>query len=72
MTENEAKTKQCPLVVDCGGALGFPNPTNCRASGCMMWRWDTYEGPPPGAVPGQLYPTYKHLSDTDGHCGLAR
>lgn len=54
MTEDEAKTKWCPMVrtglvagmavnahvTDDKGKLGdIYEETRCRASACMMWRW---------------------------------
>lgn len=71
MTEDEAKTKWCPMFrVSNAGAGGsqysstsFETKTNrnfisnpqCLASGCMAWRWD-----------------YDQYGDaTEGFCGLA-
>ena len=69
MTEDEAKTKWCPVVraaYVAGDAHGIaavnrnPDKTNnttsvnCIASECMMWRWDEQQ------------------SSADGHCGLAK
>lgn len=34
MTEEQAKTKWCPMV-----KVGIDNNFNCVASDCMMWRW---------------------------------
>jgi hypothetical protein len=58
MTEEDAKTKWCPLLVKfnnipVGGAyIKMPVlQTTCIASGCMMWRW---------------FP-----EKTEGYCGLA-
>ena len=75
MTEEEAKTKWCPMVrfnytgngnTDHNrGAYvnASPTPINCIASDCMMWVWQI---PPNVAVSD---------SDTganrEGHCGLA-
>ena len=60
MTEEEAKTRWCPMYIQHGDSL---NPKtlergNCIASDCMLWRWDV--------------PVKGHPQDTDkyGHCGL--
>ncbi len=73
-TEEEAKTKWCPMVrmarvvaEDGGGVPKVAATSNrgafCIASDCMMWRWDNGSG-------------YEHAdgSKTDperGYCGLA-
>lgn len=71
MTEQEAKTKWCPMVrLLSEGQPGQllsnrPNSApggNCIGSGCMMWRirrWDSY---PDGQCPPE---------PADGYCGLA-
>ena len=67
MTEEEAKTKWCPMSREImwtdrhGNHFDQPVVTNiegvCRASDCMMWRWETK--------------THPVSRDTDtGHCGL--
>lgn len=33
MTEGEAKNHLCPA------SFNYSNPFNCKASGCMKWRW---------------------------------
>lgn len=68
MTEDEAKTKWCPmarsipahsdaagnrwLTNDDGSLSEFGGNNGCLGSACMTWRWDDYER-------------------TDGYCGLA-
>lgn len=67
MTEQEAKTKWCPMVRTPSSAIENQNTGinresaefNCIASDCMLWVWDFY-----GSVPID-YPTV-------GHCGLCR
>lgn len=58
MTEDEAKTKWCPMVragIDAGMAVnhhvdmrpkgdGVYDQSRCIGSGCMMWRWHSNEG----------------------------
>ena len=65
MTEEEAKTKWCPMarqMFNYGGTFNREvdgaAPTDCRclASGCMMWRWDGWAS---------------DRRPTDGRCGLA-
>ena len=73
MTEQEAKTKWCPMVraaknvqpVQLMGQANMdpasarnPEQARCIGSGCMMWRWD---GWPEGAK----------VEDKRGHCGLS-
>ena len=73
MTEDEAKTKWCPMVrVANGGSAGFNRnsigtlrhieaETHCIGSACMMWR-DMFDDQP-------------HASDATrrvrGYCGMA-
>lgn len=42
-TEDEAKTKWCPMVKTVSGVTGTNRDrhqgTNCIGSACMMWRW---------------------------------
>ena len=55
MTEEEAKTKWCPLkhmVPLPGGAIDVGPYDCCIGSACMMWRWIG-------------------TAKTHGHCGLA-
>jgi hypothetical protein len=55
MTEEEAKTKWCPMVRDVHLSAASLNVGSgyCKASACMMWRW----------FPDSVY--------RDGYCGLA-
>ena len=66
MTEQEAKTKWCPMVpvkmVQVGIDDYAQSRARCIGSECMMWRvrkWDTY---PDGQCPPE---------PTEGYCGLA-
>ena len=64
MTEDEAKTKWCPMVRWSGGPDikltnregkgGFGVAVTCIGSDCMMWRWDGDS----------------RVEDCHGHCGL--
>ena len=73
MTEDEAKTKWCPMIrfagagnpvnggvwsTNRGDDPGDIGATKCLASGCMMWRWTFID---------------EALTDskTHGYCGLA-
>lgn len=73
MTEQEARTKWCPMV----RITWYPTPapetsisgwnrdemnTNCMASDCMMWRWHLR-----GAMVDDKYDENYPL---EGHCGL--
>lgn len=68
MTEDEAKTKWCPMVrssdtdqtVD-NAYISDRNPSysRCIGSDCMMWRW-------------KLDVRFAETSKTDGYCGLAK
>jgi len=61
MTEEEAKTKWCPMV----HAIHYDKDDHCLGSGCMMWRWnDEYT-----LQEGHVLPDIKQ-STTDGWCGL--
>ena len=72
MTEEEAKTKWCPMVRfgDTGsvsnrrmngGSGGAGEYSRCIASDCMMWKWKWY-----GMTDKDGH------KPTDGHCGLAK
>jgi len=75
MTEEQAKTKWCPMVrvfmsTEEGAAAASVNSTQklehtrCIASGCMMWRWTK--------VPEQVRVRDEiHMSNGEGYCGLA-
>lgn len=67
MTEEEAKTKWCPMVRWYGNANQYEDVFDnrgynctCVASGCMMWRWNYKKE--------ENRDLYK---DHDGYCGLA-
>lgn len=74
MTEDEAKTKWCPMVqvtaaqhfndVEYGDNRGNGDEDhNCIASNCMMWRWD------------ELFRTQKEKDNgikLYGYCGLTK
>jgi hypothetical protein len=70
MTEEEAKTKWCPMF-RCAGDGGNADAdggrrTKCIGTRCMMWRWqyDTVADGPDGV-------DYKLVRTTQGYCGLA-
>lgn len=75
MTEDEAKTKWCPMVryvstrgeginrwISEDDAQPSPDMAKCLGSGCMMWREDRLRG---GAMLGV------GAEVIGGHCGLA-
>ncbi len=76
MTEEEAKTKWCPYVLNAGcnrnpvdgvrvlsGELKMlPGGAQCVASDCMMWRWE---------VNPEACDIFRN-STTKGCCGLAK
>jgi hypothetical protein len=69
MTEQEAKTKWCPMVRHVGPKAPLDstpqdavhnNGAHCKGAQCMMWRWDGWTTEPiTDGKPDQ------------GHCGLA-
>jgi hypothetical protein len=81
MTEDEAKTKWCPMVrtgLTAGMAVNHhvsgdvDEQTRCKASECMMWRWEQHY------IRNSITFTETNgtvTSDwpkpTDGYCGLA-
>lgn len=78
MTEDEAKTKWCPMArvgssSSGNGALnkdwarGPVAASMCIASECMMWRWHLRSLP--RDYPHQ--PPMVETSKTEGYCGLA-
>jgi hypothetical protein len=71
MTEDEAKTKHCPVMHGFNFPVRGGHPHQgaplCIASACMMWQWRTR--PPEGADPHAL--SLPHEAG-DGHCGLLR
>lgn len=82
MTEDEAKTKWCPLVrasmtnpqdPNHGHVLNYGRATTaCIGSDCMAWRWQhvqTNKTPPGQAIFPQTEPVYRRTED--GYCGLA-
>lgn len=76
MTEDEAKTKWCPMV-RVGANRRDTNEkeatVNCIGSRCMLWRWNTKYIPPPHSWM-QQHPTPEgttEVSDTEGYCGLS-
>lgn len=85
MTEDEAKTKRCPvgagrlaLYQDARAKLDVQKglrvqlfTSDCIGSGCMAWRWDM-TATEWMARPGERsIPTAWTISDEHGHCGLA-
>jgi hypothetical protein len=77
LTEEEAKTKWCPMARMVTRAdnrpagnrnLDYHPETLCIASSCMCWRWDhslTVNNPTRTPGSGQT------ISKTTGYCGLA-
>lgn len=77
MTEDQAKTKWCPMVrtgMVAGMAVnhhvdmqphgdGVYNQTRCIASACMLWRW--LQSPPANKTSKEVNPIWQ------GYCGLA-
>lgn len=70
MTEEEAKTKWCPMVrvnyanlTDVGVARAEQT-SRCIGSACMMWREDITMVAFPGA-------SMAYVKTEGGHCGLA-
>ena len=59
MTEDEAKTKWCPLSTDENGYFV----SSCTASDCMWWVFDSVIGTEPDSKP---------VITTDGHCGAVK
>ena len=62
LTEEEAKTRLCPIMSKTNHwnhSDGSPDSTfdweNCKASGCMAWRWD-------------IGPSYNNQGK--GHCAM--
>jgi hypothetical protein len=81
MTEEEAKTKWCPMTRyhnngDAGGVYcnkpGDPESLEgsefCIASDCMMWTW----GRTPQEAQAQSGISGQYQQSADGHCGLAK
>lgn len=67
MTEDEAKTKWCPMYRisdsdeswDCNRDATFDRDGFCLGSDCAVWRWHSI--PQPGSIATKRF----------GHCGLA-
>ena len=63
MSEEQAKTKWCPMLHIARVTQNFSMPTrsNCLASDCMMWQWkvvnNQYDDPD---------------APKEGYCGLTR
>lgn len=68
MTEDEARTKWCPLAREHSGnrfANGISTPgALCIGSACMAWRWDAAE-----AREGEYPTSPRKVIMTGGHCG---
>lgn len=49
VTEEEARTKICPMMTERVSAKGYAEPVlarqRCLASQCMKWNWGTYRSP---------------------------
>lgn len=74
MTEEEAKTKWCPMVrFDPEGGINRESPNlvfTCIASCCMMWIWDSHNTHT--LKDGKVADGYGNMQDALGHCGLAK
>ncbi len=44
-TEEEAKTKWCPQIVDADSLMSGEQSGDCIGSRCMAWRWLGSKGP---------------------------
>ena len=67
MTEEDAKTKQCPMVQG-----KRPTETKCIASDCMMWQW-AHPIPLDGKWEGDKWcQDYSGTNIKQGYCGLAK
>ena len=76
MTEEEAKTKWCPMLGEGNATKGLHErvdgtvSANCIGSDCMMWRWDAI-------TPEEKRQLREYGDDTGpllaipGYCGLA-
>lgn len=73
MTEEEAKTKWCPMVkYDLGRAVNrdacYDNAgTHCIGAACMMWRWEVR----PHKATYPITEASAKASIGSGHCGVA-
>ena len=63
MLESEARTKICPHIVN----PHITRVSNCYASGCMMWRWETPEDTFIGAAYDETDKPLKELLETQPH-----
>lgn len=76
MTEDEAKTKWCPMTragdINLGATENRPDGSfNCLASGCMMWRWTTYyKNSKTGEAPMKPGAYETGTAAQNGYCGL--
>jgi hypothetical protein len=72
MTPKEAKFKYCPLKPKFayreGRFVPVPFLCDCKADGCMMWRWNYT--PEFGTHSHNEYPNGNWQTDGDGYCGL--
>lgn len=65
MTEEEAKTKMCPMTFPRSGSIGERGQEDpCIGSACMAWRWsDEYSKTDLGGG--------HSINEPTGYCGLA-
>jgi len=78
MTEEDAKTKRCPMLgfdrPDCYAVGTEPNfdpvPRLCIASDCMMWVMDKRAGV--NMTTSNNLHSVETITDNQGHCGLAK
>lgn len=69
MTEEQAKTKWCPMFhIDASVAhvavANMQYRNNCAGSGCMMWRWNE-------AYKANGTPNPEPVQSPHGYCGMA-
>lgn len=73
MTEDEAKTKYCPMggrsvSIKQGGEFRVGDFTKCIASDCMMWRWKRTKED----ARKQSGLSAEYQAKESGYCGLAK
>ena len=80
MTEEEAKSKVCPVGSVHGSLNSAWDGISCIGSACMAWRWTTVANPDWKPQTAQTFPPTVNVfsqtpqgvpSTTDGYCGLA-
>lgn len=79
MTEDEAKSRWCPMGAKpmSSNTLGYTTMTSCIGSKCMMWQWDKFNEWQTAKWTGQYIDEKGNLivetsGTPTGYCGLAR